>query len=73
MIVCDMSFREAHLRRAMARVLRRTLAQTGFLAGRQLQHNRVLAIRCLAEIIRRHPVLPAMLPSNGLLRIYIDI
>jgi len=31
---------------AMALVVRRTFAQAGFLAGRQLQHNRILAMRC---------------------------
>jgi uncharacterized protein YbgA (DUF1722 family) len=41
----------------MALETNRTLALTGILASRQLQHNRILAIRCLAEVIRHHPVL----------------
>jgi hypothetical protein len=42
--------------RAMALISRRTLPVAGFPASWQLQHNRILAIKCLAEIIRRHPV-----------------
>ncbi len=34
---------------AMVLVLRRTPAQTGFLASRQLQHNRVLAIKVFSR------------------------
>jgi len=45
------------LLRAMALVLRHTLAAAGFPASWQLQHNRILAIRCLTETIRRQPVL----------------
>jgi hypothetical protein len=37
--------------------LRCTLAATGFPARWQLQHNRILAINCLTETIRRQPVL----------------
>ncbi len=33
----------------MVLVLRRTPAQTGFLASRQLQHNRVLAIKVFSR------------------------
>ena len=36
----------------MALVSRHTLAAAGFPASRQLQHNRILAIRCLGEVIR---------------------
>ena len=45
------------LLRAMALISRRTLPVAGFPASWQLQHNRILAIRCLAEVIRRQPVL----------------
>jgi len=55
-VFLDKLIKESQLR-AMALVTKRTLAQTGFPASRQLQHNRVLAIRCLAEVIRRHPLL----------------
>ena len=40
---------------AMALISRRTLPAAGFPASWQLQHNRILAIRCIAETIKRQP------------------
>ena len=44
-----------NLLRAMALVPRCTLTATGFPASWHPQRNRILAIRCLARIIRRQP------------------
>ena len=41
--------------RAMALEINHALPQTGILASQHLQHNRVLAIRCLVERIKPHP------------------
>jgi len=43
------------LLRAMALISRRALPAAGFPASWQLQHNRILATRCLAETIKRQP------------------
>ena len=43
---------------------------TGFLTGRQLQHNRILAISCLAVDIRRHPGLHYAGFLNGVSRFH---